>query len=547
MRPPLRGAAENAAPATAIINDELFALLVQSVRDYAIFLLDPEGRVITWNEGAQRIKGYKASEIIGRHFSTFYPREVAESGLPAYELKEAARVGRFEDEGWRVRNDGSLFWANVVITAVRDHTGTLRGFAKVTRDLTERRKAEESLRLSEERYRLLVEGVPDYAIYLLDPNGNVLTWNSGAERVKGHKARDILGKHFSAFYPPEAIAAREPELELENARLLGRYESEGWRIRGDGSRFWASIAISPLYDTQGRLYGFSKITRDVTERRNHELAMQVLNQELQARVNQLDAANRALASKSAENEAFVYSVSHDVRGPLVNLQGFSQELERGCGELSALVGEPQMPAGLRDRALQIITGDMAESVRYIQTSVRHLGNIVDSLLRLSRAGRVIYRVEPVDVNALLRRVVDTVKGTVSACDAEITLLPVPPTNADATALEQVFANLLANALQYRERSRPCRIEVGALPGPAANTTTYYVKDNGMGIPEKNLAALFTAFHRLHPDASPGEGIGLAMVKRVIDRLHGEIRVESQAGLGTTFFIDLPNPAGGEDR
>ena len=217
-------------------------------------------------------------------------------------------------------------------------------------------------------------------------------------------------------------------------------------------------------------------------------------------------------------------------------------MERGCGELSTSFAD-LLAAPLRNRAEEILSGDMAESVRYIQTSVRHRATSSISLLRLSRAGRVIYHFEPVDVNALLHRVVDTVKRTALACEAEIVLHPVPPANADYGA--GIFANLLANALQYREPSRPCRIEVGAKPGPGPNATTYYVKDNGMGIPEKGLAGLFTAFHRLHPDASPGEGIGLAMVKRMMDRLHGEIRVESRSGQGTTFFIQLPNSPGGD--
>src|SRR4051812_46828084 len=225
---------------------ELHRLLVQSVDDYAIFALDPEGYILSWNAGAQRFKGYTAEEIIGKHFSIFYPREKVEEHFPDYELKEAARVGRFEDEGWRIRKDGSRFWANVVITALHDPSGALVGYAKVTRDLTERRMAEEALRESEERFRLLVQSVRDYAIFMLDPTGHITTWNTGAERIKGYTAGEIIGKHFSIFYTQEDLDNGKPPRELEIATRTGVYEEEGWRLRKDGSRFWANVVITAV-------------------------------------------------------------------------------------------------------------------------------------------------------------------------------------------------------------------------------------------------------------------------------------------------------------
>ena len=249
---------------------ELHRLLVESVQDYAIFALDPDGYILSWNPGAERFKGYTADEIIGKHFSIFYPYERIASGFPDYELREAARVGRFEDEGWRLRKDGTRFWANVVITALRDSTGTLVGYAKVTRDLTERRAAEDALRLSEERFRLIVQGVRDYAIFMLDTTGHVATWNEGAERLKQYRTEEIIGKHFSIFYPPERVAEKYPDYELREAERVGRFEDEGWRIRKDGTRFWANVVITALRDPDGHLIGFSKVTRDLTERRASE-------------------------------------------------------------------------------------------------------------------------------------------------------------------------------------------------------------------------------------------------------------------------------------
>ncbi|GAA3473574.1 PAS domain-containing sensor histidine kinase [Nonomuraea roseola] len=245
-------------------------LLVQSVVDYSIFMLDPDGRIVSWNEGAQRINGYTAKEIIGSHFSVFFPPEDVASGKPEWELMTATAEGRMEDEGWRVRKDGTRFWANVIITALFDESGELRGFGKVTRDRTQQRLAEQALRESEERFRLLVQSVVDYAIFMLDTEGHIASWNAGAQRIKGYRADEIIGSHFSVFYPPEDVASGKPDRELEIAVVEGRLEDEGWRVRKDGTRFWANVIITALFDETGRLRGFGKVTRDLTERRMAE-------------------------------------------------------------------------------------------------------------------------------------------------------------------------------------------------------------------------------------------------------------------------------------
>ncbi|HKZ72682.1 MAG TPA: PAS domain S-box protein [Steroidobacteraceae bacterium] len=249
---------------------ESYELLLASIRDYAIFMLDPKGHVLSWNTGAALIKGYEADEIIGSHFSRFYPEEAVRRGWPDEELRIAETEGRFENLGWRLRKDGSRFWASVVITAVRDESGQLRGFAKVTRDLTEQRRQQEALRISEERFRSLIEGVRDYAIFTLDPQGFITSWNAGARHIKGYEPHEIIGSHFSRFYTPEAIQRRWPDHELSVATMQGRFEDEGWRVRKDGSRFWANIVMTALRDAAGNLIGFSKITRDLTDRRRHE-------------------------------------------------------------------------------------------------------------------------------------------------------------------------------------------------------------------------------------------------------------------------------------
>ena len=318
-------------------------LLVQGTADYAIFLLDPEGHVASWNTGAERIKGYKAEEIIGQHFSRFYPRDAIDRGWPQYELEVARAEGRFEDEGWRIRKDGTRFWANVVITALRDESGQHRGFSKVTRDLTGRKQAEEALRQSEERFRLLVEGVSDYAIFLLDPEGHVASWNTGAERIKGYKAEEIIGQHFSRFYPRDAIDRGWPQYELEVARAEGRFEDEGWRIRKDGTRFWANVVITALRDESGQHRGFSKITRDMTERKQAEENARRLAEEAAAR--RVAEENARLIQEQRERLLVTLAsigdavISTDAEGRVNFLNPVAEELarveERGSGKSRA--------------------------------------------------------------------------------------------------------------------------------------------------------------------------------------------------------------------
>src|SRR5215213_7508103 len=286
-------------------NEERFRLLVEGVKDYAIFMLDPDGKVASWNEGAHHIKGYHHKEIVGHHFSIFYPEEDLKRSKPERELEIAQQEGSYEEEGWRVRKDGSRFWASVLITALWDEAGGLRGFAKVTRDITERKRAEEEirqlnknledrveertsqleaavaeleshqreLRQSEERFRILVEGVSDYAIFMLSPDGSVVSWNEGAERIQGYGASEITGKHFSIFYAEEDVERGLPGEELRVAAAEGRFEEEGLRVRKDGTRYQAEVVKTALRDEAGNLRGFSQVTRDITARKEAEEAL----------------------------------------------------------------------------------------------------------------------------------------------------------------------------------------------------------------------------------------------------------------------------------
>ena len=336
-----------AAP-TVIRIEDASRLLVDQVRDYAMYVLDPSGRVVTWNAGAQRLKGYTASEIIGQHFSVFYLKSDVAAGKPEHGLEVARRRGRFDDEGWRVRKDGSHLWADVVITALHDEQHELVGFAKVTRDLTERRRAEEALGEGEQRFRLLVQGVRDYAIFMLDPNGRVATWNDGAELIKGYRAEEIIGKHLSVFYPPEEIAAGKPELELGAATRLGRIEDEGWRVKKDGSRFWASVVITALRDPNGTLTGFAKVTRDLTERRAR------MEQALtDARRIATETADRVAAETRASELASLNEVLQD---QAVQLEEQAVQLEEQATELEEQTSTLQEQAGELEKANHTLRG-----------------------------------------------------------------------------------------------------------------------------------------------------------------------------------------------
>ncbi len=473
-------------------------LLIESVEDYAIFLLDGGGRVLTWNRGAERLKGYRAEEILGQHFSRFYPEDAIEAGKPARALAIAARDGRAEDEGWRVRKDGTRFWANAILTALRDADGAVIGFAKITRDVTERRRAEQALHESEERFRLLVDSIKDYAIFMLDPVGRVATWNGGAERINGYSAEEILGQHFSVFYPPEDVAQGKPQAELETVDRDGRVEDEGWRVRKDGSRFWADVVITAIRDPQGTLLGYGKVTRDLTEQRK--------------------AAER-LSQSNAELERFSYSVSHDLRAPLRAINGYAQAVLEDYGP--ALDAEGRRLLGI------------------IRDSAKLGGELIDALLNFSRLGRQAISVEAIDLTELVRSVVAELQKANTGAVVEVTIDPLPPTRGDRTLLRQVLANLIGNAFKFT-RSRPHpRVEIGARREGRA--TVYYVKDNGVGFDMRFADKLFGVFQRLHrADEFDGTGVGLALAQRIVQRHGGRIWADGKVERGATFFFTIPS-------
>jgi PAS domain S-box-containing protein len=370
---------------------------------------------------------------------------------------------------------------------------------------------------------------------MLDPQGHVASWNPGAERIKGYRADEIVGRHFSVFYPEEIVKSGWPQQELEHAATAGRFEDEGWRIRKDGTRFWANVIISPLRGTDGKLRGFAKVTRDVSQRKRNEQRIEQLTRELEARVAELARSNRELAQQSNENENFVFSVSHDLRSPLVNLQGFSHELSLTTGSIEQLLRDPAVPEDIRRRGLELTQQEMQESIGFIRNAVKHLGNIIDGLLRLSRVGRIEYASQVVDSNAVVAEILASLHSTVVQSGAAVTVTALPVIRGDRNAIAQVFANIIGNALKSLDERRPGRIEISAT---AAQPPVFAITDNGVGIPEDYQRKIFRVFQHVHDSRTRGEGMGLAIVRRIVERHGGRIWFESKAGVGTTFFFSI---------
>jgi len=527
------------------IND-LCRLAVEQVKDYAIFVLDPEGYILSWNEGARRIKGYTAEEIVGRHFSVFYPPEDRAANVTGWELDVASREGRFEDEGWRVRKDGSRFWANVIITALRSPVGTLVGFAKVTRDFTERHAASEAFRQSEERFRLLVQSVQDYGIFMLAPSGRVMSWNEGAQLINGYAAEEIVGRHFSVFYPPEDKAANKPGWELDVASREGRFEDEGWRVRKDGSRFWANVIITALRSPEGTLIGFAKVTRDLTERNAAQersienarrlaveetarrmaeeraealagLLEQVRSQavELERRRHEADAANRAKGD-------FLAAMSHELRTPLNAIDGYAELLELG-------IHGP-------------ITAPQREALERIRRSQRHLLGIINDLLTFSRAeaGRLTYEIEPLRLPELLDAVMLMVAPQAEARSIALEReMRSALALGDPTKVEQILLNLLSNAVKFTAPGGRVRVDGGV----EDDRVRIRVSDTGIGIPDEKRDLIFEPFVQVGRTLSrqvEGTGLGLAISRELARAMGGELRLgESEEGVGSTFVLELP--------
>jgi|SoiMethySBSTD1v2_1073268.scaffolds.fasta_scaffold02518_5 PAS domain S-box-containing protein len=632
---PLEAADEtrDSRPALALHAESPFQLLVESVKDYAIFMLDRSGRIATWNAGAQLIKGYSREEAIGKHVSIFYTPEDLDRKKPEQLLAAAVRDGRVENEGFRVRKDGSRFWADVVITALRDAGGQLQGFVKVTRDLTARKKieqalqhseeslratlysigdavlatdenarvtrinpvaeqltgwsekeavgrrvsevfnifneetrqaahnpvdrvlaegivvglanhtaliardgtvrpiadsgapildaqgtprgavlvfrdvtderrAQEKLHQSEERLRLMIASVQDYAVFMLDPQGKVASWNPGAERIKGYREQEILGTHFGCFFTPEDVAAGKPERELQLA-ARGGFEDENWRVRQNGTRFWANVVVTPVRNASAELVGFVKVTRDLTARRKME--------EERLRLAQAQEAIRL-------RDEFLSIASHELKTPLTALQLQLQLLREGASP-----GDAAMMKKL-DRAIRI--GD-------------RLSALIEDLLDVSRiaTGRLKLRYETFDLEEAVREVVDRLRESASQAGCEMLLTVSGPISGrwDRLRIEQVVTNLLSNSIKYGA-ARPITVTARR----EGDSAVLEVRDRGPGIPEPDLPRIFERFERAAPTRHyGGMGLGLYVAREIVQAHAGAIDAANAADGGACLTVRLP--------
>jgi PAS domain S-box-containing protein len=488
------------------VTSQRFELLINSVTDYAIYMLDAEGHIATWNPGARRFKGYEPEEIIGRHFSNFFTAEDRARGLPAHILNTAATEGKFEAEGWRIRKDGTRFWAHVVVDPIRGPDGRLLGFAKITRDLTEKKAAQEALRLSEEKFRMLVQGVRDYALYMLDRDGFVSNWNTGAATIKGYTEEEIVGQHFSRFYTDEDRAAGEPGRALETAIREGKYEREAWRVRKDGTRFWASVVLDPIYDDNGELVGFAKITRDITER-------------LKAQ-EELEQTRAALfqAQKLQALGELTGGIAHDFNNLMTVIRGSAELLKRG-----------NLAEERRERYLDAIV----ETAERAATLTSHL---------LAFGRRQPLKPEVIDLNLRLDAFGEVLSRTLgSRIEVKLDLAPgLWLAEVDSAQLETALLNAAFNA-------RDAMPEGGSITLATRNATgvdemgdavCVEVRDTGPGMDRETAERAFEPFFTTKP-VGKGTGLGLSQIHGFAAQTGGKAEIDTAPGKGTTIRLLLP--------
>ncbi len=491
---------------------ERYRLFVAGVTDYAIYMLSPEGIVCSWNAGAERFKGYTAEEIIGQHFSRFYTPEDNAINFPEKALTTARETGRFEDEGWRVRKDGSRFWASVVIDRICDDQGNIIGFAKITRDITERKRAAEKLHASEEQFRLLVQSVTDYAIYMLSPEGEITNWNIGAERIKGYKSNEVVGTHFSRFYTEEDRILGVPMNALHAAATQGRFEHEGWRVNKDGSRFWAHVVIDAIRNNLDELLGFAKVTRDITERRNAALVLEKTQQAL-FQSQKLEAIGKLTGG-----------VAHDFN----NLLGV---VMNGVGILRM---EVDSPVGLK----------VLDS---IERSVNRGATLTQQLLTFARQQTV--KAEPHNLNNIIVSFAAMLNKTYQDMEEiELELQgDLPFVLIDSVQFESALLNLVINGRDAMvEKIGKIKIstkcvtladnEVNQLPSGA------YVKvsatDKGQGMTQEVMNRALEPFYTTKP-MGKGTGLGLSQVYGLVHLSNGDLTINSLVGEGTTIALYFP--------
>jgi PAS domain S-box-containing protein len=492
--------------------DELFRLLVSNIKDYAIIALDPDGCVVAWNEGAKALSGYSEAEVLGQNVSILLTDPDREARKDIRELQIARRDGRFEEEGWRVRKNGTTFRANVIITPLYDERKQLVGFAKIIRDLTEPLVAAEKLHRSEEAFDLVVASIKDYAIFLLDADGYVLTWNEGAERLKQYQANEIIGKHFSIFYSQAQREANHPAHELELALKNGHYEEEDWRVRKDGSQFWAAVTITPVKDREGTIGGFIKITGDLTERKKAETDLRT-------------ARDQAILANKLKSQ-FVANISHEIRTPLAGVIGMSELL-------------------LQDETLN---ADQREASEHIFGASTRLLEVLNDLLDFSKleAGRVEISETQFAPRTVILEVRQSIEQLAAKKGVKVNIVidkSVPGmVYGDEGKIRQCLLNFAHNSAKFTKEGS---IELLATVAPSDDGFVHLrfdVTDTGIGISKDAQQRLFQPFVQADGTIKrrfAGTGLGLSITKGFIHLMNGEFGFESEPGQGSTFWFSVP--------
>ncbi|MFC3651274.1 PAS domain S-box protein [Dyella humi] len=501
------------ASSASLLAEHRYRLMVESITDYAIFMLDSDGHVTSWNPGAERITGYCADEIIGRHVGCFYTKDDREGGLPHRELDIARTEGRYECDSWRLHKDGSHYWAQALTDAIRDEQGKLIGFAKIVRDLTERKRAEESLRRSQEQFRLLVQSVTDYAIFMLDQYGYVSSWNYGAERIKGYTPEEIIGKHFSSFYTQADRDAGEPQKNLALATTEGRVETEGWRVRKDGTRFWAHVVVDRIVGDKGELVGFAKITRDVTEQREA--------------ARELDRAREALfqAQKIEAIGKLTGGVAHDFNNLLMVIQSCLDMVELKLPHESQL----------------------CRLVQNAQSAVQRGSALTQRMLAFARKQEL--RVAPVDAASLVANMTELLRRSLGPLVNISTMFPASlnSVKTDANQLELALMNLAVNARDAMPEGGNLTIAARNVTIDASHSTRLApgeyvclsVTDEGEGMDEETLIKATEPFFTTK-GVGKGTGLGLSMVHGLAEQSGGRLVIKSSKGFGTRVEMWLPS-------
>jgi PAS domain S-box-containing protein len=502
------------------VTEAHFRAVVDTAKD-AIISANSSGTIIYANPSTAELFGYTAAELTGQPLTILMPerfRQAHVAGLHRFLATRESRVLGKRLELMGQKKDGTEFPIELSLTHWATEHDTC--FTGIIRDISERRRAENAIRRSDERFRLLVSSVQDYAIFMLDPHGYVSTWNEGARKIKGYRQEEIIGKHVSVFYPSEEVQQGKPQADLRAARRTGRLEDEGWRLRKDGSRFWANAVLTPLFDVEGNLYGFAKVTRDLTERKRMEEELRRSRDELEVRVQERTAElaqlNAELSRSNEELQQFAYIAGHDLQEPLRTVTNFAQLLEH------------EYQASLDQEALKFL--------HFIVDGADRMRALIQALLSYARVESQGDTFKNTDCNAVIEGVLKSMEATIAESGAVITRGKMPTVLSDATQLAQIFQNLLANAIKFRGTEPPrLHIEVKERAG----AWLFSVEDNGIGIEPPYTSKIFLIFQRLHAKQYAGTGIGLAICKRIVERHGGKIWVESEPGQGSTFFFTIP--------